>query len=142
MDTKKILNFSYEEVMNRINRAKESEKDRVTKRLKDLSDEERQIENVFKNHKLGVWSKGLQKGVTQYVQESYDEERNIIEKQMQLEREIGESSFITEMNKDIYTFDLEQNNANEQEIENEVNDLSNYVGEEDDYGELDGDEYY
>ena len=34
----------------------EKEKDQFTKRLKDLSDEEREIENLMKNHKCGQYT--------------------------------------------------------------------------------------
>ena len=37
-----------------------------------MQDDEREIENIFKNQKLGKWSKGLQKGLTQYVKDTYD----------------------------------------------------------------------
>ena len=43
--TKAMINYSYEDVIYRVNVSKEKEKDQFTKRLKDLSDEEREIEN-------------------------------------------------------------------------------------------------
>ena len=73
--TKQLLNYSYTDIIYRVNVSKEKEKDQFTKRLKDLSDEERNIENTLKNHKLGLWSKGLSKGVTQYDKDTYDDER-------------------------------------------------------------------
>ena len=58
------------------------------------------------------------------------------------EAKVGEMSFVTEMNRDIYTMDFERDQRIDEEINREVNDLSMYVGEEDDYGDLDGDERY
>ena len=52
-----------------------AEKDRKTTMLKDLTDEERSVDTIFKKHKLGKWGVGLQKGLTQYVAETYDRER-------------------------------------------------------------------
>ena len=50
------------------------------------------------------------------------------------------------MNRDIYNLDLEYNETIEDEINNEVNDLGLYVGENDEIEDvdmdLDGDEYY
>ena len=77
----KLINSSYNKVRQNILIAKEKEKDLITDYLKDLSQEERDIETIFKNNKLEKWSKGLQKGLTQYVKENYDEERAELEKQ-------------------------------------------------------------
>ena len=71
----KLLSSGYKKVKENVSYAKEKEKDLITDYLKDLSEEEREIENIFKNNKLEKWSKGLQKGVTQYVKDNYDEER-------------------------------------------------------------------
>ena len=142
ISTKKTLNYGYDDIMNRVNRAKEREKDEVTTRLKELTDEEREIDTLFKNHKLGTWSKGLQKGLTQYVKGTYDEERDALDKRAMTEAKVGEFSFVTEMNREIYTMDYDEQQMQDQAIEAEVNDLSMYVGEEDDYGDNDGDEGY
>ena len=56
------------------------------------------------------------------------------------EAKIGEFSFVTEMNKEIYTMEHDDQERADQDIEREANDLSNYVGDEDDYGDNDGDE--
>ena len=74
IDTKKEINYSYQDMMDLVNRAKEKEKDDITRKLKDLTDEERAINNEFKKHKLGDWGLGLQKGLTQYVADFYDRE--------------------------------------------------------------------
>lgn len=140
ISTKKTLNYSHDSVMKKVNRSKEREKDEVTTRLKDLTDEAREIDTIFKNHKLGSWGKGLQKGLTQYVKETYDEERESLEKRTIAEGKVGEMSFVTDMNRDIYTMDYENNEAVDDEINQEVNDISMFVGEEDDYGDNDGDE--
>ena len=40
-----------------------------------MSKEQRDIEDLLKNHRLEKWSKGLQKGLTQILGTTYDEER-------------------------------------------------------------------
>jgi hypothetical protein len=143
ISTKKTINYNYEDVIYRVNVSKEKEKDQFTKRLKELSDEEREIENMLKGHKLGTWSKGLSKGVTQYVKDNYDEERMEMEKTIQLESQLGKQDFVSSMNRDIYMMDLETENLRAQEIEAEES-MINYQGEDADYEEMgmDGDEMY
>ena len=45
------------------------------------------------------------------------------------------------MNKDIYALDIDDQAQLVEEIDNEVNNLNEYLGENDD-GDLDGDEFY
>jgi hypothetical protein len=85
---KRMVSLSYSEIMDVVFKTKEREKDTFTDRLKALTDEERTIDTRLKKNKLGVWSKGLQKGLTTYVKESYDEEREAMEKLANIEREI------------------------------------------------------
>ena len=127
--------------MERVLRAKEKEKDLITSFLRDLTDEERELENLFKNNKLERWSKGLQKGVTQYVKETYDEERAEMENQIRREREIGENNFVSNMNLNIYSMELQESENAISDIEREVNDMSG-LPDDDDYGDRDGDEAY
>ena len=141
--TKAMINYSYEDVIYRVNVSKEKEKDQFTKRLKDLSDEEREIENLMKNHKLGVWSKGLSKGVTQYEQDTYDEERRAMEEIMALERQVGKDDFVSDMNRDVYVNEAREEARRAAEIEAEAMRIE-YMGEDADYDELglDGDEQF
>ena len=126
-----------------MNVSKEKEKDQFTKRLKDLSDEEREIENLMKNHKLGVWSKGLSKGVTQYEQDTYDEERRAMEEIMALERQVGKEDFVSDMNRDVYVSEAHEEARRAAQIEAEELRIE-YMGEDADYEEMgmDGDEQF
>jgi hypothetical protein len=60
--------------MSQVNKHKEKEKEAITNRLKNLTEEARQVDTQMKNHKLGQWNLGLQKGLTQYDPEFYDKE--------------------------------------------------------------------
>ena len=95
--------------MERVHRAKEKEKDVITGRLHDMTDEEREVDNLFKNSKLGVWSKGLQKGHRIYQQDTYDQEREAMEKQALVELRMGENNFVTDMNEYPDLLPLEEN---------------------------------
>ena len=136
------IDYSYDGLMERILRSKEKEKDNITSYLKEMSDEEREIENLFKNHKLGMWGVGQQKGFRTYQGDTYDAEREAMEKQTLTELRLGKSNLVTEMNRDIFAMDAIAEQAEAERIEAEAMDLGMYVGEEDDYGEMDGDEMY
>ena len=138
---KSLVDITYEEVMKKVSRSRDKEKTQVTTDFKELSRDERAVETIFKNLKLEKWSKGLQKGLTQYVQETYDEERKNLEKTTIMEMKLGKMDDVTEMNQDIYSFDLHEEERTTAEIEREVNDLS-HLAEDDDYGDNDGDEGY
>ncbi len=127
-----LVNNSYEKVKTRIVIAKEKEKDLITEYLKDLTDEEREIENVFKNNKLEKWSKGLKKGLTQYVKENYDEERMELEKQALKEKMLNKVNNVTNMNKEIYELDMEEKIQTEEDIEKEAYDMGS-IPDDDDY---------
>jgi hypothetical protein len=138
-NSKEKVDADYETVMKKVMRAREKEKTQITDFLKDLTDEEREIENLFKNNKLGNWNKGLQKGLTQYVKETYDDERAQMEKQAVLDAKLGLNDDVVGMNKAMFEIDMEAQDATAQEIEREEYDMS-HLHEDDDYGEGDGDE--
>ena len=140
-NTKSKIDLNYQSIKDKILRSKEKEKNDITEDLKNLTDEEREIQNLFKNNKLEKWSKGLQKGLTQYVKETYDEERDALEKMALKERQLNRKSDVTEMNKDIFALDMDNQEQVEQEIDREVNNLDEYLGENYE-GDLDGDEFY
>ena len=77
--TKKSINYNEASIIEKVSRAKDKEKDSITKYLGDLTDEEREIENIFKNQRLERWDKGLQKGLVEYVGKTYDEEREALD---------------------------------------------------------------
>ena len=132
---KSYSSMSYREVMEKVHRAKEKEKDNITDFLKGLTDEEREIENLFKNNKLERWSKGLQKGLTQYVQKTYDQERDEMEKQALMEKRLGKKSVVTDMNRDIYALDLIAEEETSAAIEAEELDMSHLPDDDDDGGD-------
>ena len=140
-DSKDTFEYDYDSIMDKVHRAKEKEKTVITDYLKHLTDEERAIENVLKNNKLEKWNVGLQKGLTQYVQDTYDNEREAMEKQALKEFKIGENDQVTAMNKDIFIMDYDNEQQVDADIEKEEYDMS-MIPDDDDYGDMDGDEYF
>jgi hypothetical protein len=77
MQSKKSIDLSYDKVDDLIFKLKEAEKYTFTDRLRDLDDEQREVENVLKIYKLGMWSTGLSKGIKEYDPENYEHEKEV-----------------------------------------------------------------
>lgn len=112
--------------------AKEKEKDSITDYLKDMSDEQREIENLMKNSKLGKWSKGQSKELYSYTRDAYDTEMAELEQReaadVQLQDAIGRVRVGDEMSAMYEDPDVR-----------EALDMSG-MANDDDYGDGDGDE--
>jgi uncharacterized ubiquitin-like protein YukD len=126
-----LINNGYKKVKDKINMAKEKEKDLITDFLKNLSDEEREIENILKNNKLEKWNKGMQKGITQYVKENYDEEREAMEKQAIKEKKLQQNNNVTAMNKELYDLALDEQTLNDHAIDTEEYSMNNIPDDDD-----------
>jgi len=140
-EQERMCDMSYEEVMYRVRRAKEHEKDTYTRRLRELTDEERDANMQLKKNKLGEWGKGLQKGMRSYQAETYDEEVAAMEAQALLEMRLGSEHMVTSMNRDIYAMDAIAEQAEADRIEAEEMSIA-HLGNDDDFGDQDGDEGY
>jgi hypothetical protein len=141
---KEVVDISYEKIQDRVFKLKEKEKDIITDRLKDMTDEDRDADTILKINKLGVWSKGLQKGLTTYVKENYDEDREFIEQMLQYERKAQKNHVDT--NLDTGMDDFIEEIEREQEIEREAYDITGYTEDFMDGAfegdDLDNDHYY
>ena len=140
IDTKKEINYSYQDMMDLVNRAKEKEKDDITRKLKDLTDEERAINNEFKKHKLGDWGLGLQKGLTQYVADFYDREIEENEKQALRDKRLDNLEITDDTERSFMAAIMDEDTRVQHDIEREEFDLS-MLPEDDDYGDNDDVQY-
>jgi hypothetical protein len=140
---KKVVNYNYKSMMDKVLRSKEKEKDDITAKLKNMTDEEREVETIFKNQQLERWNKGLQKGLVSYQKETYDEERDAMEQQMALDARLNKNKDVSTMNREIYRFDMLEEDREAMAIEDEALHID-YMGEDADYDELglDGDEEF
>ena len=77
-ESRKIV-LSYKKLTDKMNESKESEKDSMTQKLNMLTSEARNVEKVFKKHKIGKWGKGLEKGLRIYDKGTYDIEMDEME---------------------------------------------------------------
>jgi hypothetical protein len=81
MRSKKTLNVSYDDVSDTVFKLKEAEKYDFTDRLKDLSDEGREIDTILKHYKLGaIYSIGLSKGIKEYDADNFDHDKQVAER--------------------------------------------------------------
>jgi hypothetical protein len=135
---KDTINTSYEEIQDRVFKLREREKDLVTDRLKQMTDEERDGDTILKINKLGMYSKGMQKGLTTLDKNFYDEEQQFRDQMEKAERNIRRK------NKDANdeNIDLLVNEyINQEQVDREINedayDMS-YMNEDFHNGNTDG----
>jgi hypothetical protein len=133
---KETVDVSYDKIQDRVFQLKQREKDSITDRLESFTDEQRDVDTLLKINKLGEWGKGLQKGLTVYVKENYDEEREFMEKMMQYERDFSRQSRNVKEGENLEDY-LEQV-ARDDDAEREAYDMSNMTEDYMDGYEPDG----
>lgn len=136
-DNRDKTDYSYENILDLTFKIREREKNNITTRLKGLTDEEREADTILKINKLGVWSKGLQKGLTTYVKDNFDEEREDMEQMMQYEKMLSKRKATTGEAVDMDDF-IEDVLVDDQ-IERENLDMSEYTGDDGNYEEQEPD---
>ena len=134
INTKKTIDVSYDSIVDKVFKLKEKEKDTFTDRLKSLTDEERNVDTILKINKLGVWNKGLMKGLKEYDPENYDQERDIMTKISEIEKKVRQNPDVDDQNVDIYMEDYINEMDAAEEIDEDVQ-----LNESEDY--MDGDYY-
>jgi hypothetical protein len=102
MNSKDTFDMSYDTVMDRVFKLKETEKYTFTDRLQNLTEEERAVDTILKINKLGVWSKGLMKGIKEYDPENYDQEKAMTEKIAEIEKGVRRNANVTDRNMDMF----------------------------------------
>ena len=126
---KETIDTTYQDIQDRVFKLREKEKDMVTDRLKMMTDEERDADTILKINKLGMYVKGLQKGLTTLDKDFYDEEQEFRDKLEQAERKIRKKNAdADDENIDMLLDDfIEQADADDI-IDREDNDMS-YMNE-------------
>jgi hypothetical protein len=93
MENKKATNLSYQEIKEKVGRSKDKEKKGIIRELGALTVEERNVENMLKNLRIGRWNVGQQKGLFQYDKDTYD--REVLTMGMQDTETFGEEEGMT-----------------------------------------------
>jgi len=121
-----------ENLRRRLLVAKEKEKNQITDFLKEMSDEQREIENLMKNNKLGKWAKGQSKEIYSYTKDAYDSEMAALEQQESDDVQLQDALGRVRVGAEIAEFYADP----------DVREALNMSGlpEDDDFGDRDGDE--
>ena len=108
MNNKKETNYTYEEVIKKVNIAKEREKKSFVDYLgvDNMSDESRKAEVLMKKYRLGRWNVGQQRGLVHYDKDTYTRERNEMLTQLNEDVAGNVHQIVNEMRREIY--DIEQ----------------------------------
>ena len=137
---KKIMNLTNRKIDSNILKAKEQEKDGIRLNLKNLTTEQRNIENEMKKHKLGRWGFGKSRAVFEYDAEQYDKERDEIESKILIEKRSGVISDATKAQMELYQMHQEElEYLEEQGVDERISRENNIINMRED-GENDGEE--
>jgi len=121
---KDTVDISYEEIQDRVFRLREKEKDMVTDRLKNMTDELRDADTILKINKLGKYSVGMQKGLTMYDKEYYENEGELRDEMVKAERKIRQSNAdANDENIDMLIDEYMEQQELDNQIDNEDNDM-------------------
>jgi len=127
---KDTIDTSYEEIQDRVFKLREKEKDDVTDRLKRMTDVERDTDTMLKINKLGMYSKGMQKGLTVLDKDFYDEEQAFRDKMVKAEKMIRKKNpEANDENIDVLLEEYMEQQVTVDGIEEDAYDMSN-IGED------------
>ena len=122
MENKACINYSYKDIMKKVNRSKEREKKGIIEYLGAMSKEERKVEELFKMYKLGRWNVGQQRGLISYDKGTYERERQELIQQLFDDENEGRYEIVSEMRREL--FDDNENETEEVPEDNEGNDIT------------------
>jgi hypothetical protein len=122
---KDLIDVSYEEIQDRVFKLREREKDMVTDRLKAMTDEQRDADTILKITKQGLYSKGLQKGLTIYDKDFYEDEQILRDEMEKAERKIRKKNKnANDENIDLLVDDYLEQTRTDIEIDEDAYDMS------------------
>lgn len=75
MDSNSVIDINEKYIEDTVFTEKEYEKTTFTDRLKNMSVDERKVDNELKANKLGVWNRGLQRSLVDYDGDEYERGR-------------------------------------------------------------------
>ena len=128
----KMLDLTYREVIISVGKSKEEEKSEFIRRIDGLSTQAREVDQVLKQHKLGVWAKGLSSSVWQYSEDDYKDEKNKEDFDLKAEKlakkKFGKQDFTPDQ-LELFKQQLGDGERNAQEIAHENFNLQDVMGE-------------
>jgi hypothetical protein len=137
---KNAINVNKRDIKEDITQSKDKEKDIITRDLREMQKDEREMENIKKNLRLGDWNVGGTKGLRFYVPETYEQERADMEAEFRREEEKAKhekrakADKVTQRMRDIYATEEEETQHQSSLIGAELDDDYNLQGDDDEYG--------
>jgi hypothetical protein len=144
---KNAINVNKRDIKEDITQSKDKEKDIITRDLREMTKDEREMENIRKNLRIGDWNVGGTKGLRFYVPETYDQDREEMEAEFRREEEKARldkrirTDKVTQRMRDIYATEEEEAQHQAALIGDELDDDHNLQGDDDEYGAEDDGEY-
>jgi hypothetical protein len=146
---KDAVNVSRKSIKEDITQSKDKEKDTIVRELGEMQIDEREVEHLKKNLRIGDWNVAGTKGLRFYVPETYDQDREQMEAEFRreearakLDNRLKKSDKVTERIKDIYVTEEEEKQHEDNMVEHELMDDFMQQGDDDEYGgERDDGEY-
>lgn len=134
MNNKKETNYTYDDIIKKVNMAKEREKQSFIEYLgvDNMSDECRKAEVLMKKYRLGKWNVGKQRGLIHYDKDTYTRERNEMLSQLNEDVTANVHNVVNEMRREIY--DIEQDNDMEATTQEDMEAMDIH-GLDDDYND-------
>jgi hypothetical protein len=133
-DERAAVDMNADTIKERVRRTKDKEKELIVEGFDTMTKEQRETEKFFKDHRIGDWNVGMQKGLRQYVKDTYDREREEMEEQLHKERQLSRRDFVSDMQREIFLDgDADREAANIEAEEYSLRALPN----DDDYGDAD-----
>jgi hypothetical protein len=133
-DARAAVDMNADTIKERVRRTKDKEKELIVEGFDTMTKEQRETEKFFKDHRIGDWNVGMQKGLRQYVKDTYDREREEMEQQLRKERQLSRRDFVSDMQREIFLDgDAEREAAEVEAEEYSLRALPN----DDDYGDAD-----
>ncbi len=137
---KKSINKSRYEILESANKFREKDRDEVTSKYKKMSDDEKRVEKLKQQHKLGDWGVGATKAIFQYDKDFTEKELERLEQRTLDEYRYKKSDNITDdlidaldLKEKIDAIDRER--QIQQQI-NEENDIQNVFGQDEEGDDL------
>jgi len=143
---KSVIQASYTSIIDTNFKIREGEKEIITSRLESMKEQEdRDLDNIKKANKQGVWGKGLQKSLRFHVIEDYDNDREFADRMQEIEQQVrSRNQGVTDENlaqfQDDYLADMDRQ-VDEDEDERDMSRVRGDDADGDPYGEEDDDEY-
>lgn len=130
---KKSIDYNENKIRENITRAKDREKDDIVEELGGLLQEERDVQNIFKKHRMERWSRG---SGHKYTGDAYDRDNAEMEQRETRREQLAQTEGVSDRN--INIIEMEDQEQAHRDAENDAEELAlDHLPEDDDYGNQD-----